>query len=80
MNQREPLVINVREHRLGARHDDGQRGVGGRQGRRDDFVAGPDAQRPENDGQLAKPVNSLIVHLHSHNPFEFGEDLFDAVW
>src|SRR6266576_6203460 len=35
--------------------------------------------RPKNDGDLAEPVESLVVHFHGDDAFELREDFFNAV-
>ena len=45
---RQARRIDVGEHRPRAGHHDGERGVGGRQRRRDDLVAGADAERAQD--------------------------------
>ena len=46
----EPFRIDVTEHGAGAGHHDGQRRISGRQRRRDDLVAGADAERAQGQG------------------------------
>ena len=34
--------------------------------------------RPQNDGELAEAVNSLVVHFHNNDPFKVRENFFQC--
>ncbi len=61
----QPHRIDVGKHRARADHHDRERGVRGRQRRRDHFVAGPDAERSQDQGD---GVGSVADAHRMRNP------------